>query len=182
MSERPLGPELAALESALLALAPAPAGINRDRLLFRAGQASASRRGWAWPAATAALALVAVALGSAWLLRPGPPERVERVYVRVPAGDKGIQASPMETPSPSRRADAAPLAPERGNEWDDTERYLKLRNQVIALGADSLPETPVTRAPRRLEPLEDLPDVPPGTFPAGGSLLFPLAQPSGDRS
>jgi hypothetical protein len=43
MSEERLSSELAALEATLAGLAPAPSGIDRDRLMFLAGQAAGRR-------------------------------------------------------------------------------------------------------------------------------------------
>src|SRR5258708_7696203 len=52
MSDRP---EREPLESALAGLKPAPALLDRDRVMFAAGQASATpARRWVWPGAPAA--------------------------------------------------------------------------------------------------------------------------------
>src|SRR4051794_1911455 len=88
MSEEAYDPEIAAIEARLASLVPASGRIDRDRLMFRAGQMSVPRRGWAWPAATAAMTLVAAALGGALVLRPAPSPIERIVYVRSeqPAG------------------------------------------------------------------------------------------------
>jgi len=49
MSESTSDPKLAALEKSLTALVPVPGRIDRDQLLFRAGQASVRTRFWLWP-------------------------------------------------------------------------------------------------------------------------------------
>ena len=68
-------PEIAGLEAALAALVPMPGRVNRDALLFRAGQLSVRGRGGAWPYTTAALALpAAAALPATPGLRTPPQE------------------------------------------------------------------------------------------------------------
>ena len=62
--------KIAALEDALAALAPAPVTLDRDRLMFRAGQAVSSRGRWIWPASTAALTVAASVLGLLLAFRP----------------------------------------------------------------------------------------------------------------
>ncbi len=128
--------ELAALQAALARLAPAPDGIDIGRLLFRAGQASVPRRNWAWPCATAASALLAVALGAALVFRPAPQPEVHIVKVKeyVPA-------------APPERHDTEPPPPPSGARGvaSDTEHlrgdsdYLQLRREVLARGVDALP-------------------------------------------
>jgi hypothetical protein len=139
MSNEPIAPDpnLSAIEAALGALVPARSQIDRDRLMFRAGQAAArpspsGRR--AWIATAASLALVA--LGEAALLAHRPPPRVvERVIVvREPAPvappDDRIVA---EKPAP--RPAAHPLS--LGN-----TAYERLASQVIRYGLDGLPASP----------------------------------------
>lgn len=96
-------PELKAIEAELAMLAPRDDRMNRERLLFLAGQASvrdtavyqkASVRRWIWPASFAAMTTVAAALFAMLLVQP-EPEAVERI-VYVPA--KPLPASvPDET-------------------------------------------------------------------------------------
>src|SRR5206468_691136 len=90
-------PDLSALAGALRALTPRPATLDRDAVLFRAGQAAAPRR-WLWPAATAASAALALTLGLMLVLRPAPRPIERVVYV------------PVERPAPP--APAAPVAEE----------------------------------------------------------------------
>ena len=44
MSQEPLNPDLAGVEAALAGLRPAPSALDRDRLMFLAGQAAGLRR------------------------------------------------------------------------------------------------------------------------------------------
>jgi hypothetical protein len=139
---------LKAVEAALAALTPAAGTLNRDVLLFRAGQASRQGAGRLWKAAAAGLALVAAGLGAVLLLRPTPQPQVQVVYVPInePAppgiGDK-VAGTQMEAPetSPSK-----PAQPSLTSAW-------QLRQYLLQGGLDSLPapppdpasEPPVTR-------------------------------------
>ncbi len=76
--------DLTAFEAALAALKPRGNAINRDRLMFLAGQASGSStqpRRWGWPAAFGAMTTVAASLLTALMVRP--PQVVERIVDRV---------------------------------------------------------------------------------------------------
>jgi hypothetical protein len=101
MPEPARDPEVTALEAALAGLAPAPAVLDRDRLMFRAGLAASRRPGWLWPCAAGVLGLAAVTLAVLLALRPGPVV-VERVIVReVPVR---IERQPEQGP-PARETD-----------------------------------------------------------------------------
>lgn len=133
MSSEPLDPRVAAVEAALARLAPAPANLDRDRLLYLAGRASAGGRQWAWPTVTAAAMLLAAGLGIALALRPAPPvvERIVTIVVKEPAPP--VPEAPSEPPAPRPvvvRAEA------RDPDWSD---YLRLRQQVSRWGVDALP-------------------------------------------
>lgn len=132
MSEE-IPPELSGIEHALRGLQPAAVTLDRDRLMFRAGQESMRRSPWIWPAATAAALLVAVALGSVLALRP-PAERV--VYLDQPApGQTGQGVTAVDPPAPP-----------------DRTAYLRLRQQVLEQGVDSLPALPEVPLPPKSEP------------------------------
>lgn len=115
-------PQSAALEAALRSLTPLPDRIERDRLMFRAGQASVPRRGWLWPSSTAAMSLVAAILGGLLLQRP-----------------------PLRLEPPTM-----PLAGSPAMEHAETPDYLRLRQ--LALGGDmtslSSPLSRPTAAPQ----------------------------------
>jgi len=85
--------DLSDIERALKSLRPAPSRIERDRLMFRAGQLSMSEtravapaewRRWRWPTAAAAAALVAVTLSVYWAVRLGMREEAERNLATTP--------------------------------------------------------------------------------------------------
>jgi hypothetical protein len=147
---------LAELAAALAGLAPRPPDLDRDRLLFRAGQQAAARRGRLWPWATGLLAAVAAGLAAVLVLRPDP-RPVERV-VYVPVRE---EAPPVR---PAAMSPAAPAAPATGEEDAERARIsaFKLRRQVLRWGLDALPPATAPRddaaAPDRGPP--PLPDVP----------------------
>ncbi len=126
-------PELTALEDALVRLAPA-SGVNRDALMFRAGQASVRRR--AWPIAAVASTLTAAGLAAVLLLRP--PTVLERVV--------------LVEPSP------APTAPQQD---DSAADYLRLRDRLERESDDAPPPNPAAPALRRTIPLDALLGLPP---------------------
>ncbi len=140
----PPDPELTATEAALGSLAPARSGLDRDRLMFEAGQRSprsATRGRFAWPSLAASLAVVALGEAAALAYRP-EPRVIERVVVlREPAP----ALSPSPVPSPVvilRQATPAPpsAAPAEFSQAEtESER---LRRQVLQLGIDGLPEPP----------------------------------------
>jgi hypothetical protein len=147
------------LECALGALHPHPPAIDRDRIMFEAGQRSVHpqyRRPVAWPVISGALAaalLVSVSLHRA-------PRYVERI-VRVP-----VDSPSTTTPD---RTDATPTAAT----WDLTAHpavessppptsYLILRKHALSVDEPQTPTDPrhgLTRSPTRDQPIMDLPDA-----------------------
>ena len=134
----PPDPELNPIEAALRSLVPARGRIDRDRVLFRAGQAavrspSFGRRGWM--AIAASLALIALAEAAALAHRP-PFRIVERVVV-VPA---------PAAPPPERAAVPAQEAPEARPLGDSfgpgPTASDRLAWQVLRYGLDGLPAPP----------------------------------------
>lgn len=78
MSEKRINEELAAIETALATLKPAASGVDRDRVMFLAGQASATTNAlpqrykiihWLWPCITAVSLLVAFTASSMLFLQ-----------------------------------------------------------------------------------------------------------------
>jgi hypothetical protein len=138
VSEQPIDPELIAVAGALAHLKPRPAALDRDNLMFRAGQASAPR-GWKWPLATALATVVAVGLGFALLVRPQPAVVEHTVYVKVqvPAPETPV---PQSQPQP-RPPDTAALVshePEPPRMSD----YQRLEDHLLRWGFDGLPPAP----------------------------------------
>jgi len=128
MSEKnQLTPAQQELENALSHLQPAAPNLDRDILMYRAGQSSARQPNVTWPAVAA---LLAVLLGASLLYRsPSQNERI--VYVPQPAAPANtFSAITLETERPPRKA-----------------QYILLRNKVLAEGVVVLTEmTPATES------------------------------------
>jgi hypothetical protein len=140
-----LDPELSGIEDALGSLAPAQGRLDRDRVMFRAGQAAhrpspLGRHLWVAIAATTGL----IALGEAALLARRPtPQVIERVVVvREPA-------LPSDVPHDERTTTQAPplqrLLPPEGPSSLGSTAYERLASQVLRYGLDGLP-TPLSGA------------------------------------
>lgn len=138
MAEEHLDKGLNEMAKALASLQWKTSGIDRDRTMYLAGQASARRpqvgfrsspTRFAWPLATAASILLAVTMG-ATLLLDDKPQTVERI-VYVPAS--GSHESPVETrpgvSSPEEPTDSLPRSD-----------YLVRRWIALTQGVDALPE------------------------------------------
>jgi hypothetical protein len=158
MSEDTRDEGLAALEAALAGLAPRPPDLDRDRLLFRAGQESAARRGRLWPWASGLLAAVAAGLGAVLLLRPDPPPVERIVYVPVKEEAPPVQPVAIHPAAPAAPADsdedAAAAARARFSAF-------QLQRQVLRWGLDAMPFGTAPRdnagPDRGLPPLPDVP-------------------------
>ena len=129
-----LPPELKAVEAELTSLRPRDDRLDRERLVFLAGQASMGGRSagrgaaavrWAWPGACAGMTAVAAALLVALLVRPEPQvvERIRIVKVPVPAQVDEVPRSDADPrvadvlPHPSR-----PSLPPRAESRDSVSR------------------------------------------------------------
>jgi hypothetical protein len=134
-----MNPELAAFEAALGGLRPQPAAVDRDRVMFRAGQAAAARPRSRWrimavcsgPLALAANLLLAITL-SVLLVAHRKQPIVERIVVAptYPAAPSGL---PGENPLAFRQTPELTAGSDLG-------RYLKLRREILEHGVDALPE------------------------------------------
>jgi hypothetical protein len=124
MSDLP--PDLNAFAARLATLQPAPRA-DRDRMLFEAGRRSA-RANRTWPLATLGMACLA-----GWLsLRP--PTVVEQLVV-------------VERPVPREiTADYVQATPPPAVVHDN---YFHLREAVLRLGVDALPQTRAAGLPKR---------------------------------
>jgi hypothetical protein len=142
----PSDPELNAIAAALSSLAPARSRLDRDRLMFRAGQASASAARPAapgrefWAAAAACLGLIASGEGALLACRP-VPRIVERIVVvrqpaPAPAAPTSGRGTGDEAPAPATVV-LAGTDPTLGR----TARE-RLAGQVLRYGLDGLPAAP----------------------------------------
>ncbi len=143
--EFPIG-DLKATEAALATLAPAPAALDRDRLMFQAGRSAPAGCHWGWPVATGVLAVAAAALVLVMVMRP--PVVTETVVVRVPV-------EPAPAPPPPKAVTEPPGSPEvaalqtgaRETESAAPAGYLRLQEQILHWGLDALPSGPLAAAP-----------------------------------
>ncbi len=137
-------PELTAIEAALGSLVPARSQIDRDLVMFRAGQASVrpSRSGHrAWTAFAASLAIVALGEGVMLAHRPPPQIVKEVVVIREPA------PIPIKPPSEQNVAKLPVSLPiERSLSLGQTA-YERLTAQVLRYGLDGLPSSSSMASP-----------------------------------
>jgi len=131
-----LTPAQRELESALRDLRPARPNIDRDRMMFKAGAASARRSLNLWRAAAAVL-VVGNAAAMTFALRSTQPDRANQVVQAQPAqitprpGDQPVVAHAswdLPLPPPSR-----PLMPSAD------AGYLPVRDAVLRWGVSALP-------------------------------------------
>ena len=162
MAEHHPRPELTDLEAQLQALKPTPGGLDRDRILFRAGRASARGPGrYLWPGVSGVLALTTVALAVALAIRPEPSERV--VYVEVPRA-----APPPQEQRPPGAIDEVP-APTPPEKALLTGGRSLMERQLLRWGLDALPAP--TPAPVSAQPVYHIRGVLTDPPPAGTSWL-----------
>jgi hypothetical protein len=149
-----LPPDLAALTAALGGLAPATS-LNRDRLLYEAGRRAAVRGRRPWQLVAGVFAALTVMLGVRMATEPIPAPQVQIVYDSRP------------NPEPQAPAMVASGSPQN-EEWPisttaSAAPYLRLRDQVVRFGADSLPAAlPAAVAP--LPPVEMWLGLPAGSL------------------
>lgn len=139
-NENGLTPAEMELEAALEGLQPVAVAIERDRLMYRAGQSSARRRNLAWPILSVALALM---LGVSLLNQPEPQTQtveVEKlVYITQPAPPT---QSAIHVATQGGQPDAYQLRAQAN--------YVRLRDKVLTEGLDALPIREVS-SPRSAE-------------------------------
>jgi hypothetical protein len=168
MSESTSDPKLAALEKSLAALIPVPGRIDRDQLLFRAGQASVRSRPWLWPAATALSIVVAGSFGTVLALRPAPATVERVVYAPAPQSDPDMSAAiPQRQASgvshdPGHRGVETPRAPQvdAGIWWTSSAEYIRERNQAIRWGVEALPPAPSIASASQTSSVESMLGLP----------------------
>jgi hypothetical protein len=137
MGAERLSQELAAVEAALASLGPAPSTLQRDRLMYLAGQAAGRRRArlasWTWTGTAAAATIAACVLGILLLGRSGPGGNPP--IAETPA------ARPAQTELPSPQwATTPPTLQKTVRPLDAPVRYLELRRLVLTRGVEALPE------------------------------------------
>lgn len=135
-------------------LLPRPSRLDRDRLLFLAGQASVcspaplrqpERRRWLWPAVSAVSTAAAIALAVLLALRPEPRVVREIVYLGRPEPSRAETEEPgVVAPEFARKAFGSTgraMAESTGSGGGFTgPNYLELRRRVFEVGLAALPE------------------------------------------
>lgn len=160
------GSDLAPLEAALSSLMPRAARIDRDRLMFLAGQTSRQtasggrkppgdpveesdiaqrNRSRTWPTAFAAMTALAASLLVLLVNRP-EPQVIERI-VRVPSEAPRMAAALPKFAEPNRNAvGGGARTIEQPEPRAYGESYLHARDQALAFGLDSWMQTTPGRA------------------------------------
>jgi hypothetical protein len=139
MSKPTSDPKLAALEKSLSALVPLPGRIDRDQLLYRAGQASVRPRPWLWRTSTGLLAVVAAILGTALAVQ-SKPETIERiVYVQVPHPQAKMETESASTSKSATAMVANSFGLDSLEYRIGSADYLKERDLAVRWGVDALP-------------------------------------------
>jgi hypothetical protein len=130
------GEELASIERALQALEPAACRIDRDRVLYRAGQASVRRHATAWRAVAASLMIVCAAEGALLARKPSPPRTQ---MIQVAATKPTLAAKPVDPIEPERSGTAQAGLMTDTLALGPTD-HQRLTQQLVRYGLDALPD------------------------------------------
>lgn len=185
--QRRLPDELEELQRALRSLEPLPGRLDRGRLIYLAGRASAGvspsgtsaagaahKRNWAWPVSTVAMTLVAATLAVALAIRPQPQVVRETVYVKQPAADELDSRRPLVfDPVPRRPA----RADEPGGVPPAPYMSISMRQDILEQGADALPDvvlSGIDPPSTSRQMLESLLDVQPESRARNGEKPGPI--------
>jgi len=144
MSNEPVSPdpELTAIEGALGSLALAKGRLDRDRVMFRAGQASSGARTSGrgiWKAVAASCAIVALGEGALLAHRPAPGVIEKIVVVHEPVAAPTVP--PRATAAVQSPTPRVAVSDEVSLSLGRTE-YERLAGQVLRYGLDGLPASP----------------------------------------
>jgi hypothetical protein len=119
MSEERMNDELTAIEAALGSLTPVPSSVQRDRVMFLAGRATADRAtlprrrrwaAWLWPCATSASLLAAAVFGVLWSTSDKSTIVERVVYVPAARSSTQLHASTVKPSSSFAKWQLAPNA------------------------------------------------------------------------
>jgi hypothetical protein len=131
------------LETQLGRLRPRTDRLDRDRLMFLAGQAVAeasarrTARRWAWPAATGVMTAVAASLLAMLVLRGGGSGEVRIADRPIPPPVEAPAAAVAEAASPDTSAAATDSWFHAFGALPGPPPYLRLRNELLAQGGDA---------------------------------------------
>ena len=148
MAQQDFDPDLNQFGRELRGLTPRACPVNRDAVMFRAGQASVPRN-WLWPVATALSTCMAATFGAALLVQSTAQVQVRSVYVPQ-AGSFETQPSfpPLTVPEASAEE---PVTLSEVSAWETPDTpYFHLQNDVLRWGLDGLPMPPPA-APQHTE-------------------------------
>jgi hypothetical protein len=120
------------LERALQALTPAAPVLDRDRLMFLAGQAGRGPT-LPWKVTSGIFAIASVVLAVLLVVRPAPEIQVVTVVVPAPVPKEFPLHKPKDSPSPEQIPVQEPY-----NRLPDLASY-RLQQQIMRFGAESLP-------------------------------------------
>jgi hypothetical protein len=157
MSENENDPDLIHLGRDLRRLSPRPCPIDRDAVMFQAGQASVPRS-WLWPTLTLLFAGLTVTFGAALLVQPGTQSG--SVY-RQPSPPmksfqpSGIQMQPPGFPTDQEQPEigmssvaGSPAMTRTADVWATPDaEYFHQENNILRWGLDAVPLPPPTPAP-----------------------------------
>jgi hypothetical protein len=133
------------LERALRELAPGPSNLDRDRLMFRAGQVFAPRRNLVWPVITGVLGVTVVIL-SILLAAQGFHGPVVRILPAPP--QHAPMMPPVEKAPPRVEPQSEPALPDYDHETEMPDlRHSPMQDQVLRWGLDALPAVPPESGP-----------------------------------
>jgi hypothetical protein len=170
-------PALNGFTRGLADLAPDPGGLDRDRLLFRAGGALLTRRLRRWQAVAGLLAVAVLSLGAALVFRP--TRTVEQVvyvsvplFLPIPPEEPGTAETPSFSPG---RAEPGPLLRAEPNGF-------RLRQQVLLFGVEALPAPHPWSGPAPAAvPLEKLLGIPIESLDRASTLHLSNRLNSGEK-
>jgi hypothetical protein len=158
MAESNRDADLNALGKDLQGLMPRACPINRDAVMFRAGQASVPWN-WKWPFATALSSCVAVTFAAALLLQPALPSPTIQPYysgpIRGPIPPPAASWSSNDPPGGPMTPGDVMTANEEPLPTPDTA-YFHAQDSLLRWGLDGLPMPPLAAPPPALEKREML--------------------------
>jgi hypothetical protein len=157
MAHKDYDPDLNNLGRQLRGLTPRPCPINRDAVMFRAGQASMPRN-WLWPVATALSTCLAITFGAALLVQPAFEHRVEVAPPWKPDLPNYRATVPGAIPSdgPGEAPGEGPAATE-DDVWPAPQTgYFHAENKVLRWGLDGIASPPALPPSRPAEKPEML--------------------------
>jgi hypothetical protein len=143
--------DIKSFESALAALMPRADRLDRDRLMFLAGQQSilpsplgrraggeGGSRAWAWPSAFAAMSAVAAILLAMVIYQPAP-QAVDRVVGQIDSKTTSHYTAQQSIENPNELNPILLSKAENGkfNTADSPNSYSVILNQIITKGVDS---------------------------------------------